>query len=472
MVDSFRVTLCGQLIIIALSTMGYTVETVPMATTQPTREVKLVHPKSDALVTRDNSLIEARYYSTKQEQRVMMWVISEIDPRESEVPVFKVSVRELYEFAGAEKNRNMYQEMIEVTKRLETREVEIWDNERGKYSHQRLIAGAEYDMGQGTVSIAISPFLVPYLVNLKSRFTTIALKYALALRNAYSMRLYDFLKQYQTVGHRDFTLDELRELLGIKDKYPSFRDLRRRVIDPAVSEVSSKTDIQTHYEQFKSGKRVTKLRFHISKSENPPEALYAPDGKEERIYHRLKRAGVREKVAEDLMQQFYEDDPERIAWHIDELERKVSAGQAPKAPAGWLITAIKKDYRPQGSLFKPEPPSPEAKAKAKAARRLKERQALLDLLNREYLATREQEIDEIFAQEAEAWEGQVREQVFPLIGQNMVKFVQGPKWWRHKIVTPHIVRLLEDQGKLVTKKESFFEVKGHSLSELMRELSQ
>jgi hypothetical protein len=77
------------------------------------------------------------------------------------------------------------------------------------------------------------------------------------------------LKQYLSIGWREFGLDELKEILGLEnDQYPVFSDFKKRVLTQAHKEMEakgSKCDLTFQLETIKEGKKITRLRFIIIK---------------------------------------------------------------------------------------------------------------------------------------------------------------------------------------------------------------
>ena len=64
-------------------------------------------------------------------------------------------------------------------------------------------------------------------------------------------------------------LDELKFMLGIQGEYAAIKDFKRRVIDPAVTQISEHTDLMVRYENVKSGKTVVALTFLFEKKKQP-----------------------------------------------------------------------------------------------------------------------------------------------------------------------------------------------------------
>lgn len=171
----------------------------------------ITKPKEKALVTRHNHLIEARYRLTLQEQRILLWLFSEIGPEDKDFKRYRVRIADLAELAGiSAAGGRLYREIVEVTGRLRKREIDLEDIGRNIIVQATWIASAEYYLNEGMVEICLAPALMPYLLDLKRNFTTVALKYAIGMKSAHAIRIYELLKQYQGIGHRLVTIADLR----------------------------------------------------------------------------------------------------------------------------------------------------------------------------------------------------------------------------------------------------------------------
>ena len=56
----------------------------------------------------------------------------------------------------------------------------------------------------------------------------------------------------------------MKERLGIKDKYPDFRNFRRKVLDVAKEEINEKTRLKVHLEFGRKGRKITQVHFEIN----------------------------------------------------------------------------------------------------------------------------------------------------------------------------------------------------------------
>ena len=104
-----------------------------------------------ALVTKHNKLIQARYALSLQEKRLVLWLVSAIRPGDTDFHSYRVSVRALAELLGVEKNKNIYAQVAATTRRLMRRVIEIETLDEKCFLQIHWLSSAEYHLGQGCV---------------------------------------------------------------------------------------------------------------------------------------------------------------------------------------------------------------------------------------------------------------------------------------------------------------------------------
>ena len=213
------------------------------------------------LIVKSNKLNEARFRLGIQEQRVILNMISMIKKGDDDFKPYKFSVKEFAELVGVTANKNIYTQVKAITRSLLGRHLTIQEPDGDLQIG--WISSAKYYDGQGIVELRFDPLLKPYLLALKKEFTRYQLKNTIRLKSAYSVRIYELLKQYQHIGIRHFRLDELRSALGIPDgKLARYHDFKKRVLDVAMKELVS-TDISFKYSVGKQGRKVSSIQFVI-----------------------------------------------------------------------------------------------------------------------------------------------------------------------------------------------------------------
>lgn len=213
------------------------------------------------LVIKSNKIIEARYKLTVLEQKLILFLLTQIKKDDTNFKIFRVKIAQLANFLNIE-SKDIYRKIKVVTRKMIGRELILRNDE--KELQLSWLASAEYFEGQGIVELEISEKLKPFLLQLKEQFTKYQLKNVIQFKSIYSFRIFELLKQYEMVGSRIFLIDELREILDIRaDKYPRYNDFRKRVIEKAKNELDSHSDITFDFKEIKDSRKVNGIEFTI-----------------------------------------------------------------------------------------------------------------------------------------------------------------------------------------------------------------
>lgn len=217
--------------------------------------------KADQQVVKHNTLIRARYEYTLAEMRTILSVIAQIDRDDTELTEYTLRADELAEVIDSSR-QNIYQQLQQLGRRLTSKPLKI-DREGGGFLICNWISSFEYKPGEGRVVCTVEPKLKPYLLQIKSNFTRYELQSIISFRSVHSMRLYEILKSWQGAGACSYSIDELRDLLGVGNKYKSPYDFKRYVLQRAVDEINSAGDLQVIVNYQKRGRQVVGVQFEI-----------------------------------------------------------------------------------------------------------------------------------------------------------------------------------------------------------------
>lgn len=99
---------------------------------------------------------------------------------------------------------------------------------------------------------------------LEDGYTPINLEIWLSLKNRYSQRLYDLLRAWSgSKSTVNYSIDRLRELMLLENKYKQYPDFRKRVIIPAIEELNSTGYFEISYEENKKGRNIESIDFIV-----------------------------------------------------------------------------------------------------------------------------------------------------------------------------------------------------------------
>jgi plasmid replication initiation protein len=228
----------------------------------------------DNLVVKKNDLLRLGYTLSLNEQRILLACISMIDSRRKleENHLFEITVQQLSDIFADQDAKHLYKDMRLAVDRLFNRTIVI--DHGNKIGKLRWVINADFPKDNSKIFVRFHPDIIPLLTEITDRFTRYKLKDVSKFKCIYSFRLYELFAQFQGTGSREIEVSEIRRLLDLGDKYQQFGELKRCVIDKAISEINQFSNLQVNYGTRNLGRRVTHVQFRfeakpITKPKNP-----------------------------------------------------------------------------------------------------------------------------------------------------------------------------------------------------------
>ena len=147
------------------------------------------------------------------------------------------------------------------------------------------------------VKIEFHREIMPYLIELKEKFTQYALSDIMELNSKYSIILYKWLsmnynqyEHYSVKGGRrteqvesyrnpSILVKELRIMSDTVNEYKDFRNFDKWVLKKPIEEINKYTSFNVSYEKIKKGRSIDSIVFHIEKKRTADDNSYKLDDK-------------------------------------------------------------------------------------------------------------------------------------------------------------------------------------------------
>lgn len=250
---------------------------------------------NNKLVVKDNALIDASFNLSLIEQRIMLLAI--VEARESEglspdTPI-EVSVSDYIHQFKVDSN-NAYNLIKDAARTLKRREFSYLDRYKGKeaLTTANWVNKVTYVDTSGLIVLYLSNEVISLISRLSEQFTKYYLEQVSDFKSKYSIRLYELVIKWLSVGKTDkYNINDLRSKLGLDvQEYSTMSNFKSNVLDKAVAEINKHTNIHLNYEQFKKGRIITDVQFSI-KSKPLPSHQRAVK-KAEKIFHKMSDAQI------------------------------------------------------------------------------------------------------------------------------------------------------------------------------------
>ena len=299
------------------------------------------------LIVKSNVLLQQPLYKHSIELKIFSRIILEIRNSPDEY-AFTFQTKNLLEILDY--GLGNYIELKRIAKSM-FRVVDI--NPSEKNFHLTSIFTDIFTHEDGLITFEINRNIKPLLLDLTNNFTQYYFENIARLKSGFSIRIYEFLKQYEKIGKRNVPIKELRHFLNISDeKFTRYNDFKRKAILVAQKELKEKTDISFEFEEIKTGRKITDIIFFIFKNKKttPINSSKVEDIKIEKIeleeeppeshqleYEKLMSLGVSKSQALKLCKNHA---LEKIKNNIRYIEKEQGTGRKKDNVAGFLVSAF------------------------------------------------------------------------------------------------------------------------------------
>ena len=202
----------------------------------------------------------------------------------------------------------------------------------------------------------LSNQIAPYLLQLNAWFTQYQLKNILAMKSFYSIRLYELLKL--TIGEDrkkkmeyTFSIQALREYLECENKFKQIIELKKKVLDIAIRDISEYSEYNCTYECKKTSRSITDIIFYLELKEQKQEKEEEGAGEKEQEQKELDVDDLvdqlRKIIQEELKTREYRALLQAANNDIELIQEKYELSkkqQNIENLVGWLIKAIEGNY--------------------------------------------------------------------------------------------------------------------------------
>ena len=316
--------------------------------------VRHINVDGKANVVKSDIIVRARYKLNPLSLKFITVLIAGLKRSDDLNQTYEFRVKEFKELTGL-KRKDLYWAVKEAVREILEKPLYIpKDEDSNSFLMLNWVASAEYKEGEGMVEFEISKKLRPYLLSVKERFLRYKLENILSLSNNYSIRVYEILKdwletnkRYNKKAEKIISIKDFREILEIPPSY-SNHDIKRRILDKARGELLQKTDIAFDYEEIKTGRKITHLKFFIF--DNPRGGKKLKDDNKEsttaetvvlqipdEVKSKLKQ--VTNELLREINRYIIEKGLDYVVSNIEYTNRNAKDNYI-----GYLISALKNDW--------------------------------------------------------------------------------------------------------------------------------
>lgn len=228
------------------------------------REQALVAISRDPFrVIKGNPLIEAKFELTPIQTKLFLFLLAKLDTTKNSFEPMIVVVKDFQKFIGSKGDSLYHHLKKEVEKMIGKR---VYYKDDGVELNSSLISGYMYLENEGAFLVEFPSLLKPFLLQLKENFTVIDIRNILGLDSSYAMRFYEICKEKERFKTFEYSVEHLKEMFSIENKYKNYFDFKVKVIVQARNELKENSELYFDFDEIKQGKKVVSLRFTVIKN--------------------------------------------------------------------------------------------------------------------------------------------------------------------------------------------------------------
>lgn len=216
------------------------------------------------MVVKDNTLINASYTLGLTEQRIILLSIAKAQKENKEInhtDYVSIHAGEFLDTFSDVNEKSVYASLKDACETLFRREFSYKLDKTIVRSH--WVQSSKYHEDTGHIEILFAKELIPFISQLKSRFTSYFLEDVSKMSSVYAIRLYELIIAWKSTHKTPvFALEDFRNKLGVEPhEYPRMTNFKDRVLNPAIEQINKLSNIQIEMEQHKKGRSIIGFSF-------------------------------------------------------------------------------------------------------------------------------------------------------------------------------------------------------------------
>ena len=321
---------------------------------KPAKEITI---NEQATIKMRNEVVNGRYHLPLLEMRMLMALAAHVKKNADEFDCYSISASELGRYMGLN-DKTQYTTIRKLARSLRKRELFFeWfarpESKRKSWLTTGWFDYILYDEEHATLEFQFASKIEPMLLQVQEAYVQLRAKPLMAFNCSYSNRLLMLIMEWEKIQPRQISIEELRDMFQLLDKYKMFNDFKRFVIDPAIKEINALSDFSVKFTPIKTGRSYTHIKFFIKRKVRSTIDVEPVDNDnklpsdwvdwQRDIYNLLTNAQYGISDDDFLIPYISKEDQNTINANIEYAKQQQSEGKVRNWPA-FLRMALENNY--------------------------------------------------------------------------------------------------------------------------------
>jgi len=193
-----------------------------------------------------------------------------------------------------------YRLLNKACRKLMKTDLTLARNESAELWQINVCSMAKYNKKEGRITIQFTDSIMPYLSQVRQKFVLYNLKEIADFNSLYTTRLYELIQEFKETGYMIKSVDKLREIFAVGEKFKAYKDFKKRTFDHACKEINNTYEMNLGYEEIKEGRKVVAIKF-IFKKTRIHKVVNQKTGVEKNLYVKPKKQNKKVEILDGQM---------------------------------------------------------------------------------------------------------------------------------------------------------------------------
>ena len=161
---------------------------------------------------------------------------------------------------------NSYRMIHKACKKLMKTSISLEKIELNEIWEINICSTAKYNKKEGPITVKFTDDIMPYLAQVRKKFVLYNLKEIANFGSLYTTRLYELIQEFKETGWMLKSVDQLRIIFAVGEKFKAYKDLKKRTFAHACQEINDQYDMDMRFEEIKEGRKVVAVKFLFKKT--------------------------------------------------------------------------------------------------------------------------------------------------------------------------------------------------------------
>jgi plasmid replication initiation protein len=215
------------------------------------------------IIKQSHSLILSEYELSEVTLNLIFTLLTEIKKETENLTEIEIKIADIHKKMGFEIKRDQYNK---IAKELMSNPIKIIEKDE-TINYYNWCSRFSVNTKKGFIKLEIHKDLKIHLTKLTKNFGISYLNEFLKIKGMYSKRLYMIFRKSLKIGKIRLSIKELRSILKIENKFPLYGDIKRRIIIPAINNISKNSTMECSFKEIKKGRKIDSIEFEFYSKE-------------------------------------------------------------------------------------------------------------------------------------------------------------------------------------------------------------